>query len=275
MNEGMASSRRWRRWWSSNRGCLQRAGGDRGTTGDRWLGEGVTVGTFLLRQPYLPSDSQAILARRRCAADAFRTLVAFLCPLRRRYEGEKERRRGVSDDAHMGMIGVRRGVLGGAEREHAKDEEGEEDRVVEAVRYRERRARVVCARHGHWPKPSTNVPLFLYRAFTCLVTLIIPEKSILQHLLSPFAPVVLLFHPLCDYARGGSLSCKELGLQVSSRRTWMEIDVNVPRKQPPSVLPFTPSHLPHPFALFLSTEHHTDDHRCCLKEHPPRASRGS
>jgi len=27
MNEGMASSRRWRRWWSSNRGCLQRAGG--------------------------------------------------------------------------------------------------------------------------------------------------------------------------------------------------------------------------------------------------------
>lgn len=43
MNEGMASSRRWRRWWSSNRGCLQRAGGDRGTAGDRWLGEGVTV----------------------------------------------------------------------------------------------------------------------------------------------------------------------------------------------------------------------------------------
>ncbi|KYQ53043.1 hypothetical protein ALC60_07770 [Trachymyrmex zeteki] len=80
MNEGMASSRRWRRWWSSNRGCLQRAGGDRGTTGDRRLGEGVTVGTFLLRQPYLPSDSRAILARRRCAADAFRTLVAFLCP---------------------------------------------------------------------------------------------------------------------------------------------------------------------------------------------------
>ncbi|KYM84118.1 hypothetical protein ALC53_05495 [Atta colombica] len=38
-------------------------------------------GTFLLRQPYLPSDSRAILARRRCAADAFRTLVAFLCPL--------------------------------------------------------------------------------------------------------------------------------------------------------------------------------------------------
>lgn len=30
MNEGMASSRRWRRRWSSNRGCLQRAGGDRG-----------------------------------------------------------------------------------------------------------------------------------------------------------------------------------------------------------------------------------------------------
>ncbi|KYM98648.1 hypothetical protein ALC62_10616 [Cyphomyrmex costatus] len=80
MNEGMASSRRWRRWWSSNRGCLQRAGGDRGTTGERRLGEGVTVGTFLLRQPYLPSDSRAILARRRCAADAFRTLVAFLCP---------------------------------------------------------------------------------------------------------------------------------------------------------------------------------------------------
>ncbi|KYN33520.1 hypothetical protein ALC56_12232 [Trachymyrmex septentrionalis] len=80
MNEGMASSRRWRRWWSSNRGCLQRAGGDRGTAGDRRLGEGVTVGTFLLRQPYLPSDSRAILARRRCAADAFRTLVAFLCP---------------------------------------------------------------------------------------------------------------------------------------------------------------------------------------------------
>lgn len=38
MNEGMASSRRWRRWWSSNRGCLQRAGGGRGESGERDLG---------------------------------------------------------------------------------------------------------------------------------------------------------------------------------------------------------------------------------------------
>lgn len=30
-----------------------------------------------------------------------------------------------------------------------------------------------------------DVPLFLYRTLTCLVTLIIPEKSVLQHLLSP------------------------------------------------------------------------------------------
>jgi len=36
MNEGMASSRRWRRRWSSNRGCLQRAGGAGGRgQGDR------------------------------------------------------------------------------------------------------------------------------------------------------------------------------------------------------------------------------------------------
>ncbi|KYQ53044.1 hypothetical protein ALC60_07771, partial [Trachymyrmex zeteki] len=37
--------------------------------------------------------------------------------------------------------------------------------------------------------------------------------------------------------------------------------------------PFTPSPLLHPFALFLSTEHHTDDHRCCLKEPTPGKSR--
>lgn len=43
MNEGMASSRRWRRWWSGNQGCLQRAGGGRGTAEDRRIGEGVTV----------------------------------------------------------------------------------------------------------------------------------------------------------------------------------------------------------------------------------------
>ncbi|KYM84121.1 hypothetical protein ALC53_05498, partial [Atta colombica] len=84
--------------------------------------------------------------------------------------------RNADSDAHMGMIGARRGVLGGAGREHAEDEEGEEDGVVEAVRYRERkwerearlrtRARVVCARHGHWPNllfflhstGSSNVP---------------------------------------------------------------------------------------------------------------------
>lgn len=75
------------------------------------------------------------------------------------------------------------------------------------------------------------------------------EKSILQHLLSSSTPVVLLFRPLRDYARGGSLSCEELGLQVSSRRSWMEIDVNVPRKQPPPVLlspPPSRSTLPHP-----------------------------
>lgn len=98
----------------------------------------------------------------------------------------------------------------------------------------------------HRPRPNSppNVPLFLYRAFTCLVTLIIPEKSILQQAYcsslsppsAPFPPLVLLFRPLCDYARGGSLSCEELGLQVSSRRAWMEIDVNVPRKQPPPIL---------------------------------------
>lgn len=35
MNEGMASSRRWRRWWSGNRGCLQ---GLAGTGGRRKTG---------------------------------------------------------------------------------------------------------------------------------------------------------------------------------------------------------------------------------------------
>ncbi|KYN33522.1 hypothetical protein ALC56_12234 [Trachymyrmex septentrionalis] len=34
-----------------------------------------------------------------------------------------------------------------------------------------------------------------------------------------------------------------------------------------------PSPLLHPFALFLSTVHHTDDHRCCLKEPTPGKSR--
>lgn len=57
--------------------------------------------------------------------------------------------------------------------------------------------------------------------------------------------VVLLFLPPRDYGEG-SLSCEELGLQVSSRGTWMEIDVNVPRKQPPPAL-FAPSPLP-PFS---------------------------
>lgn len=127
------------------------------------------------------------------------------------------------------------------------------------------------------PEPSTNVPLFLYRAFTCLVTLIIPEKSILQHLLSPSVPVVLLFRPLRDYARGGSLSCEELGLQVSSRRAWMEIDVNVPRKQQPPVL-LSPSFPPVPFCTLPPPSSRRSITRMIVaatRKNPPRASRGS
>lgn len=60
MNEGMASSRRWRRRWSSNRGCLQRASGNRGREGkwaagdrQRWA-KGCDGGAAVPRQNYPP-----------------------------------------------------------------------------------------------------------------------------------------------------------------------------------------------------------------------------
>lgn len=60
MNEGMASPRRWRRWWSSNGGCLQRAGGARGE-GGRWAAgdrrrwaKGCGDGAAVPRQNYPP-----------------------------------------------------------------------------------------------------------------------------------------------------------------------------------------------------------------------------
>lgn len=77
MNEGMASSRRWRRWWSSNRGCLQRAGGGRGRQGSgrreigrdgrrgaavvrRYPGKTTRLGSLFCLQNHPPAHSSSL-----------------------------------------------------------------------------------------------------------------------------------------------------------------------------------------------------------------------